>query len=315
MSGIPVVLDMDPGVDDALALMMALNSPELEVLAVCTVSGNVPIEVATNNGISILGMLGRLDIPVYRGAERPLKRESVHAAEVHGSGGLGDTELPIPDVEPSGSVTEFLGKILSERPGEVTVIAVGPLTNLARAESKRRGILQKAKQLVVMGGSIREPGNVSPTAEFNFYADPDAARAVVRSGVELTLVPLDATHQVQIGRSELDRWVDGKDFAEAHFVRGSMEPALAYTDRIYGKASFCLHDPMAVGCVLRPSIFQTTRTSIDVEVEGELANGQVVADLRPFVDGRRRKGVSINWVTDVDADAFKAMFKDRVLPE
>jgi purine nucleosidase len=310
----PVVLDMDPGVDDALALMLALHSPELDVLGVCTVNGNVPLETATNNALAILSMLGKPDLPVYRGSEKPLKREPVHAREIHGIGGLGDTKLPLPTAGPLGSATKFLADILEDRPGEITVIAVGPLTNLATVEQECPGLLQKAKVLVIMGGAIHEPGNVSPSVEFNFFADPDAARLVVRSGASLVLVPLDATHRACIGRSELRSWLTERSTIEASFVRLSMAPALSYTERVFGEASFCLHDPMAVGFTVNPSLFQISKSIVDVEVEGALASGQVVADFRPFVDDGLRKGVPVSWISDVKVEAFKSMFKGRVLP-
>lgn len=303
---------MDPGVDDALALMLALNSPELDVLGVCTVNGNVPVDKGTRNTLALLSMLGRPEVPVYRGAERPLRRDPVHATEIHGPGGLGDTALPPADFDVSGSAANFLTEVLEDRPNEVTIVAVGPLTNLATVEEQSPGLLRKARALVVMGGAVSEPGNVSPTAEFNFFADPDAARAVVASGAALTLVPLDATHRVQITKDELAMWSGGSRGATANFVAASMAPAMAHSRRVYGAARFCLHDPMAVGFVVDPSNFRVSRVFADVEVGNGVTSGQMVVDLRPFVDDAQRKGVQVSWVSDVQVEAFKSMFKDRV---
>ena len=175
----PVILDADPGVDDALAMMLALGSRELEVLGICTVCGNVPMEVGTGNALKLLALLNRDDVPVYAGACRPLKRKAVYATEVHGKGGLGDAVLPPAGRPSSGDAVAFIVDTLSARPGRVTLIAVGPLTNLALAESRSPGVLKKAREVCVMGGAIDEPGNVTPAAEFNFFADPDAARQVV----------------------------------------------------------------------------------------------------------------------------------------
>ncbi len=161
----PVILDVDPGVDDALAILMALHSPELEIIGLTTVSGNVPLDQTTENALKVLELAGRTDVPVYMGAARPLAREPRHAYEVHGPEGLGAAELPDPEAIPAGDAIDFLIEGIEARLGEVIVVATGPLTNLALAEARCPGILSHARRLVIMGGVLHEPGNISPHTE------------------------------------------------------------------------------------------------------------------------------------------------------
>lgn len=309
--GRPVILDADPGVDDALAVMLALGSPELEVLGVCTVSGNVPLDIGTGNALKVLALLGRNDVAVYPGAGGPLRREAVYATHVHGPGGLGDSALPLPDRSPSGDAVSFMIETLSARPEEVTLIAVGPLTNLALAEARAPGVLKKAREVCVMGGAVEKPGNVTPVAEFNFYADPEAARQVVRSGASITLTPLDVTHRVALAASHLA----GMPATPAgRFVRGAVRPAMELAMRLQAGRRFFLHDPLAVGLAIDPSLFRFETVFADVETEGDLTAGQVVVDRRSFVKDGNREGLPVRCALDVDADRFLALFLSRIFP-
>ena len=214
----PVILDTDPGVDDALAIMLALGSPELDVIGICTVSGNVPLKTGTRNAQGLLQLLDRTDIPVFAGADQPLKRDPVFATEVHGKSGMGQAVLPEPSQEVKGDAVDFLVQTLSDQPGEIAIIAVGPLTNLALAEQRQPGTLQKARQVIVMGGAIVETGNSTPVAEFNFYADPHAAHTVVHSGAALLIVPLDATRQVILSESDIENQIAPLKTVASQFV-------------------------------------------------------------------------------------------------
>ena len=307
----PVILDADPGVDDALAMMLALGSPELAVLGICTVSGNVPLDIGTGNALKVLELLDRDDVPVYPGASRPLRREAVYATEVHGSGGLGDAALPLPGRSPSGDAVSFMVETLSDRPGELTLIAVGPLTNLALAEARAPGVLKKAREVCVMGGAVDEPGNITPAAEFNFFVDPDAARQVMRSGANVTLAPLDVTHRVALEASHLA----GIPATPAgRFVKDAVRPAMAHSLRVQNRRHFYLHDPMAVGLAIDPSFFGIEKVFADVETEGDLTAGQVVVDRRPFSKEENRKGLPVRCALDVDAGRFLAFFLSRIFP-
>ena len=307
----PVILDADPGVDDALAIMLALGSPELEVLGICTVSGNVPLDTGTGNALKVLALLGRDEVPVYPGAGSPLRKEAVYATEVHGPGGLGDSALPLPGRSPSGDAVSFIIETLSARPGEVTMIAVGPLTNLALAEARAPGVLKKAREVCVMGGAVEEPGNVTPVAEFNFFVDPDAARQVLRSGASITLAPLDVTHQVALAASHL---AEMPATPAARFVKGAVRPAMELATRLQAGRRFFLHDPLAVGLAFDPSLYRIDTVFADVEADGDLTAGQVVADRRSFTVDGNRNGLPVNCAMDVDAGRFLALFLSRILP-
>lgn len=306
----PVILDADPGVDDALAIMLALGSPELEVLGICTVSGNVPLEIGTGNALKVLALLGRDEVPVYPGAGGPLRKEAVYATEVHGTGGLGDSALPLPDRSPAGDAVSFMIETLSARPREVTLIAVGPLTNLALAEARAPGVLNKAREVCVMGGAVDEPGNVTPVAEFNFFADPDAARQVLRSGAVVTLAPLDVTHRVALEASHLAQLPASP---AGVFVREAVRPAMDLIRRIQNRRRFYLHDPLAVGLAIDPSVFGFETVFADVETKGDLTAGQVVADRRSFTVDRSRRGMPVRCAMDVDTGRFLALFLSRII--
>ncbi len=311
----PVILDTDPGVDDALAIMLALRSPELDVRGICTVSGNVPLDVGTRNARGLLHLLARVEIPVFAGAERPLKRDPVFATEVHGTSGMGQAKLPEMDGKqqavPRGQAVDFLVQTLSDQPGEVAVIAVGPLTNLALAEQRVPGVLQKAKQIIVMGGTIAEPGNSTPTAEFNFYADPHAARTVVHSGAALVLVPLDATRRVMVSESDIETRIAPLKTAMSRFVVDAVQNMLTLCRRIGREPIVYLHDPLAVGAAIAPELLGVETLSLDVETSGDLTLGQVVADRRAApLKGHR--GTPVACAMHVHAEAFLSLFLARV---
>ena len=192
----PVVIDTDPGVDDAIALLMALSSPEIDVVGLTTTAGNVPISPATRNALAILEAVGRADIPVAKGAARPIRGRYAYARHVHSAEGL-THPLPPPASRPSDTgAVRFLAQTLRAHPGAVTVIALGPLTNLARLHRDHPAVLPLASRLLVMGGAVQTPGNITPHAEFNFYSDPTAARLVMESGIPLTLIDMAPCRQV-----------------------------------------------------------------------------------------------------------------------
>lgn len=200
----PVVIDTDPGVDDAIALSMALSSPQLDVVGLTTTAGNVPIGPATRNALAILESLGRADVPVARGATRPMRGRYAYARHVHSAEGL-THPLPAPATHTTDTgAVQFLSATLRANPGAVTVIALGPLTNLARLHRDQPSVLPLAKRLLVMGGAVQTPGNVTPHAEFNFYSDPTAARLVMESGMPLTLIDMAPCRQVFLTREDVE---------------------------------------------------------------------------------------------------------------
>ncbi len=302
-------MDVDTGVDDALALLLALSSPEVELVGVSTVAGNVPLQRTTDNTLRLLQWAGRDDVPVYAGAERPLVRDAVAADDVHGATGLGAAHLPEARSSPAGDGVEFLLSSLQTRPGEVTLVATGPLTNLARAEARVPGVLRQARQVVLMGGAVRVPGNITPTAEFNFYADPHAARQVLASEAEMVLVGLDVTDQVWLKQVDLQACTG----AYAAFCRAACEPVIAFESAHYGFAGMHVHDPVALSAALWPQLFRTQQLWVDVETSGELTVGQVVVDQRALASDQERLGRPVTCAVEVDQARFLALFTERVL--
>lgn len=309
----PVILDVDPGVDDALAILMALHSPELEVLGLTTVCGNVPLEQTTENALKVLELAGRTDVPVCMGAARPLAREPVHAYEVHGPEGLGEAQLPEPEAVPAGDAVDFLIEGIEARIGEVIVVATGPLTNLALAEARSPGILSQSRRLVIMGGVLHEPGNISPQTEFNFHADPHAARQVVNSGANIALVPLEAARQLWL-EQDLLRWhLAGREDPIARFCAASTQTVMAFETQLYGRRGMHLHDPLAVGLSIFPQLCEIQPLWIDVEPEGELTSGQLVVDRRPFVRDDHLVGNQVKCALKINVPGFLEVFLDRLL--
>ncbi len=306
-----VILDVDPGVDDALAIILALRSSELEVMGITTVCGNVSVEQATTNALQILELMRCSDVPVFAGADRPLKRKPVHAEYVHGETGLGVAVLPEPRTTAHGDAVGFIIDRISSHPGDVVVIALGPLTNLALAEARDPGILSRAHSVMVMGGALLEPGNVSPVAEFNFFVDPHAARQVLRVKANLTLVPLDVTRKAVLMEESIHDATQGGD-PTATFCEAAARTAIEYGERTTGVRGMCLHDPLVVGLACDPQLCNLEESWIEIETEGNLTRGQVVLDRRRnFSSGR--SGRPVKCARELNAELFMEMFLQRVL--
>ena len=309
----PIILDVDMGVDDALAIMLALQSPEVELLGISTVFGNVPLNQATRNALQVLELMGRDEIPVYVGAGQPLIRKLVHATAVHGESGLGDAVLPAPETLPAGNALDFLIKDIQARPGEVIVVATGPLTNLALVEKKQPGILDQACRVLVMGGALAEAGNITPVSEFNSFADPHAFQQLIKAETNMSLIPLDVTHQLGLAAETIEARLAGRDDAIARFIRESTRTVIAFEQEHYNYAGVHLHDPAAVALGIDSSLCEMETLVLDVETLGELTTGQVVVDRRPFSDEEERQGYPVDCAMKVDVDRLMHMFEHRVL--
>jgi len=309
----PIILDVDMGVDDALAIMLALQSPEVELLGISTVFGNVPLNQATHNALQVLELMGRDEIPVYVGAGEPLVRKLVHAAAVHGESGLGDAVLPAPEMLPAGNALDFLIEGIQARPGEVIVVATGPLTNLALVEKKQPGILDQARRVLVMGGALAEAGNITPVSEFNSFAEPHAFHQLIKAETNMSLIPLDVTHQLGLAAETIAARLAGRDDAIARFIRESTRTVIAFEQEHYNYAGVHLHDPAAVALGIDSSLFEMETLVLDVETMGELTTGQVVVDRRPFSDEEERQGYPVDCAMKVDVDRLMHMFEHRVL--
>lgn len=300
---------MDTGVDDALALMLAIRSPELEVLGITTVSGNVPVARSTANTLLVLEMLGASAIPVVAGAAAPLAREAFTAVEVHGSDGLGDVarKYPAPSRRAGQGAAEFLLETIRRFPGELTLIATGPLTNIATAIQREGDTLRRLRGVTVMGGAIRVPGNVGPMTEFNFAVDPEAAAIVLGAGLLLTLVPLDVTEQVILSPQDVAAAGDGGPLQG--FIREMTAATMAFHREHEGVDGMFLHDPLAVGVVVDPSLVRGQGMAVAIERRGELTAGTAVADLRR----RSRAAPTAMVCVEVEAARFLHLFTQRVL--
>lgn len=297
-AAMPVVLDVDTGVDDALALAFAVASPELDLVAVTTLAGNVDVTRTTANTLAVLDWLGAGDVPVHRGASRPLARPHVDAAFVHGTDGLGNAGLPPgrgqegADRGPAAMI-----RLAQARPGELTLICVGPLTNLAIALNVEPRLPELLRGVVVMGGAYRVPGNVTPRAEFNIYVDPEAADQVFAAPFpRLTLVGLDLTEQVALPRSA---WAAAGRAEDPRRQLVSRVGRRGFLDRELD--GLVLHDPLAVAVALDPSLVDDATAGVSVETDGE-ARGAT----RLVGEG------SIRVPARVDADRFLGLFGDAL---
>ena len=308
-----VVIDCDVGVDDALALILAFHSPEIEVLAVTGVNGNVPLETVMPNIRKVLTLLRPVCPPLIAGgADRPLQGPAVHAQQVHGEDGLGGTKIHESEngrwwrlfPQPADDLILHLAR---ENPHEITLIAVGPLTNLAWALEKDKEAMKKNNDLVIMGGAVRTAGNVTPHAEFNFYVDPLAARIVLDSGLPITLVPLDATHQVSLTPDAMEEEVWPMDNPIARFVIQATGYDRGKSRFRNGQKEFYLHDPLAVGVGIRRDLVRTERLSLFVITEAGEHRGQSLER-----SDRERTDAKIDVCLGVDRKEFLKLFLSRL---
>ncbi len=272
----PVILDVDPGHDDAVALMLACGSPELDVLGVTTVAGNVSLDKTTNNALRILSLIGRSDVPVAAGASAPLERLLTTAEHVHGESGLAGAGIPEADFEADGrGAVQLMADVLGETSAPVTLIPVGPLTNVALLLREHPDSKSRIERISLMGGSVWL-GNTTPAAEFNIYVDPEAAREVFESGLPITMSGLDITHQAGASPAERDRL---RRTGRAGAVVADLCEFFAGTyEKLFGFDAPPLHDPVAVAAVLAPELIETRPMRVDIECEGEFTRGETVCD-------------------------------------
>ena len=316
----PVLIDTDPGIDDALAILLALGSPEISVEAITTVAGNVGVDLGTANAFRVLDVARPHQRPrVARGAAGPLVGPLITAAHFHGDDGLGNLgRLREADgrpryPEPSHTLEMLDGADLiletADRfAGRLVVVALGPLTNVALALQRDRGRLAQAARIVVMGGAVAVPGNVTPAAEFNIHVDPEAASAVFSSGLPVELVPLDVTRRVVLTAADLGAALARHRGPTARFIQDFTAHGFDFETQ-QGDGSMALHDPLAVGVALDPSLVTLEPLHVVVECEGRLTRGMTVADRRP-----RRTGPAptCRAALEVDAPRFLRLFLERV---
>ncbi len=302
----PVILDVDPGHDDAVALMMACGSPDLDLLAVTTVAGNVPLEKTTRNALRVLSLIGHTGVPVAAGASEPLHRPLRTAEDIHGESGLDGPEIPEAGFEPDerGAVA-LIADTLRDSQEPVTLLPVGPLTNVATLLREHPELKEKIDFVSLMGGSIGL-GNTTPAAEFNVFVDPEAAREVFDSGLPITMSGLDVTHQAGAEPAERERLraIGGIGGVVAELL----DFFAANYKGVFGFDAPPLHDPVAVAAVLDPSLLKTRPMRVDVECESDLTRGETVCDFYGVTGKTPNAEVGV----ELDRDAFFELLYDSL---
>ena len=300
----PIILDCDPGHDDAIALLLALGSSELELLGVTTTYGNQTLEKTTANALRVLELAGRADVPVASGAAEPLERELVVAAHVHGESGLDGPTLPPPSAEPvSTDAVAWIADAIGRSPSPVTLIPTGPLTNIA-AYLRAHGTAG-IDRIVLMGGAIAE-GNMTPAAEFNIWADPEAAQIVFDAELDVTMIGLDVTHKAVTGPDVQNRLRDAGSVGV--FVAELVDFFTVYHRQTYGWDGAPIHDAVAVAHVLRPGLVETKLRNVEVELASDLCRGRTVVDLWL----RTGRPANAHVGVDLDSDAFFDLLIERI---
>lgn len=304
-----IIIDTDPGQDDAVAILLALASPEIEVLGISCVAGNVPLHMTAKNARIVCELAGKPETRVFAGCDKPMARKLVTAEHVHGKTGLDGITLPDPTMplQDQHSVDFLIETLRTEPAGTVTICPIGPLTNIAAAMERAPDIIPRIQEIVLMGGAYFEVGNITPAAEFNIYVDPEAAKIVFDAGVPLVVMPLDVTHKALTTRARVEAF---------RALPGRVGPAVAsWTDFFerfdkekYGSDGAPLHDPCTIAYLLRPDLFSGRNINVEIETGSELTLGMTVADWWRVTD----RPVNATFIGDVDADGFFALLVDRL---
>lgn len=305
-----IIIDTDPGQDDAVAILLALASPdEIEVLGITAVAGNVPLALTAKNARIVCELAGRPDVRVFAGCDRPLGRELVTAEHVHGKTGLDGPVLPDPQMPlQEGHAVDFIIDTLRAEPaGTVTLCPLGPLTNIATAFQRAPDIAGRVQEIVLMGGAYFEVGNITPAAEFNIYVDPDAADIVFKSGAPLVVMPLDVTHKALVTKPRNDAFrALGTKVGDA--VADMTDFFERFDKEKYGSAGAPLHDPCVTAYLIRPRLFRGRQINVEVETTSELTLGMTVADWWGVTD----RAANALFIGDLDSDGFFALLTERL---
>jgi pyrimidine-specific ribonucleoside hydrolase len=307
VSALPIILDCDPGHDDALAILVALARPEVELLGITTVAGNAELDATTRNALTVLALAGRTDIPVAAGAARPLQRSLVTAAYVHGSSGLEGADLPGPasDPRPEGALA-LMKELISSSGEPVTLVPTGPLTNVARLLQEHPEVRDHISGICLMGGAMGE-GNRTASAEFNMWVDPEAAAMVFESGLPVTMIGLDVSHQAVVPLARSDAWGDlgnrtGRIFAELFRYFANF-----HRDR-YGWEGSPIHDAITVAHLVLPGLIETRPYRVDIETHSELTRGRTVVDREGLTGLSPNTDVGVG----IDAERFMALIDEVI---
>ena len=303
-----IIIDTDPGQDDAVGILLALASPEVEVLALTAVAGNVPLDLTSRNARIVCEIAGRPDIPVHAGCDAPLSRPLVTAEHVHGKSGLDGIALfqPASALAPGHAVDTIIDILHREPEGSVTLVAMGPLTNLATAFRRAPDIVPRLREIVLMGGAYFEVGNITPAAEFNIYVDPEAAQIVFAAGAPLTVLPLDVTHKALTSRDWIEQMRASGPVGRA--VAGWTDFFERYDREKYGAEGAPLHDPCTIAWLIQPDLFAGRHINVEIETQGAFTTGMTVADWWR-VTGRPANAL---FLRDVDRDGLFTLLGQRI---
>lgn len=303
-----IILDSDPGIDDSLAILLALASPEIVLDGISTIHGNASTEQVTKNALSILELAKASHVPVFKGCDVPLVKDSLLGPETHGDTGLGYAKLPDPQTQlkiQHGS--DYLIEQIMSRPGEVTLVALGPLTNVAIAIRKEPRIVQNVKEVFIMGGAIQHPGNTTALAEFNTYVDPHAAHVVFHSGMPMILTPLDVTYQCIFTKDDLNR-LEKIDSPITKFISDSTRFYMEFHDE-YQKIDGCvINDPMTLALTFMPEICDYQDLVVDVDISTGVGLGNTFADFYNY----EKKPKNMKVAMGVRPRMFMELFLERM---
>lgn len=305
-----IIIDCDPGQDDAVMLLLALACPdEFDILGITTVAGNVPLDLTQRNARIMCELAGRTDVPVFAGCEQPLRRPLITAENVHGKTGIDGVEVyePAMPLQDKHAVDFIIGTLLDAGTDSITLVPTGPLTNIGSAIEKQPGILEKIREIVLMGGAMREGGNTTPCAEFNILEDPDAAQIVMHCGRPLTILPLDTTHQALVSQRRIEQ-IRALATPVGTAVVGMMEFFNRFDSEKYGSEGAPLHDPCTIAYLLKPELFKGKMCNVEVETESPLTMGHTAVDFWDVTD----RPTNANWIYQVDADGFFALLIERL---
>jgi len=303
-----IIIDTDPGIDDALAILLAIASPELSLEGISVVHGNCSADQGTKNGLSILELANASQIPLAKGCELPLIQPSLLAPETHGNTGLGYAKPPEPRIKPTiQHGCDFLIEKVMSNPGEITLVAVGPLTNVAMAIRKEPGFAKSLKEIIIMGGAIRHEGNTTALGEFNIYVDPHAAHIVFHAGIPTTLVPLDVTYQCLLTAQDVERLMK-IDSPIPQFIKDTTDFYMEYHDSYQGIKGCIINDPLALALTFAPELCDYEDLPVDVDISGGVSMGKTLADFYNY----DKKPANMKVALGVRERDFIELFLERM---
>jgi purine nucleosidase len=303
-----IIIDTDPGIDDALTILLALASPEIQLEALTITQGNVTVEKGTRNALAVLEFLGASQIPVAQGCSLPMVGPLLASDHIHGTSGLGNTNLPEPNMNPVPKhAIDYLIKRFLAEPGEISLFAIGPLTNVALAIRKEPRFAEAVKKMVIMGGAIREGGNITPQAEFNVYCDPHAAHVVFHSGIPITLIPLDVTHKCMLYTEQIKQ-LNQRENPIARFVAEATATYINFTKTKTGVDGCALHDPLTLATVIAPEVLTFEEHYVDVDISSGPSLGGTFADFYHTTGNPPNMKVAL----DVRGKEFVDLFLQRM---